>query len=209
MCDKYTTLFSYFINAQNQLLRPMIYSFFKNAFFVINFLFLLTTLTLSEISTKEWSEQCNESKTECLIGVKSEITLKDKNQQTLASAFIFIGSSKQKIMNLINKNDQTYKLSEENKNIPILIVKLPLNVDLRKKPAVVIDDKKLGDLNFTHCNKIDGCVTNVIITDEVIELFKKGKTMNVVIGIYGTPKNMKLAFPLKNFTKSYTKMTKK
>ena len=112
-------------------------------------------------------------------------------------------------MNLINEDDQTYKLSEENKNIPILIVKLPLNVDLRKKPAVVIDDKKLGDLNFTHCNQIDGCVTNVAITEELIELFKKGKTMNIVMGVYGTPENMQLAFPLKNFTKSYAKMTKK
>ena len=187
----------------------MICSIFKNAFFVISFLFLLTTLTLSEITTKKWSEQCSEDKTTCMIGIKNEITLKGKNQQTIATAFVVMGSSKQKKMNLINEDDQTYKLSEENKKIPILIVKLPLNVDLRKKPAVIIDDKKLGDLNFTHCNSIDGCVTNNAITDELIELFMKGKTMNVVMGIYGKPKNMQLAFPLKNFTKSYAKMTKK
>lgn len=187
----------------------MIHSIFKNAFFVISFLFLSTTLTLSEISTKEWSEHCNDDKTACMIGVKNEITLKDKNQQTLATAFILIGSSKQKKMNLINEDDQTYKLSEENKNIPILIVKLPLNVDLRKKPAVVIDDKKLGDLNFTHCNQIDGCVTNVAITEEVIELFKKGKTMTIVMGIYRSGQNIKIQFPLRNFTKSYAKLIKK
>ena len=73
--------------------------------------------------------------------------------QTLATAIIQIGSSKQKKMNLVNEDDQTYKLSEENKNVPVLFVKLPLNADLRKKPVVIIDDKKLGDLNFTHCNQ--------------------------------------------------------
>ena len=49
-------------------------------------------------------------------------------------------------MNLVDEDDQTYKLSEENKKISVLTVKLPLNADLRKKPAVVIDDKNLGSL---------------------------------------------------------------
>ena len=186
----------------------MIHKIFKNIFLVSSFFLYLTTYSISEINSRAWSILCGEDKKSCLSAIISEIKNKEK-MQIIATAYIQMATTTQKKMNLINEEDQTYKLSEDNKTVPLLFVKLPLNVDLRKKPSIVIDDKKLGDLNFTHCNKIDGCVTNVIITDEVIELFKKGKTMNVVIGIYGTPKNMKLAFPLKNFTKSYTKMTKK
>jgi len=111
-------------------------------------------------------------------------------------------------MDLINEKDQTYKLSEESKNIPVLFVKLPLNVDLGKKPALLIDNKKLGNLNFTHCNQKEGCVTSVAISNKIIDLFKKGKTMIVITGIYGNNKNIKIEFPLKNFTKSYAKLIK-
>jgi len=184
----------------------MFYSIFKNILIVISFLLFLTTLSSSEISSKAWSKQCSEDKSACVIAIKKEIKLENKNDQTLATAYIQIGSSKQKKMNLINEDDQTYKLSEENKNIPVLFVKLPFNVDLTKKPAIVIDGKKLGDLHFTHCNQVDGCVTNVAVNDNVIELFKKGKTMSVVAGIYGNANNMRIRFPLKNFTKSYEKL---
>mgnify|MGYP001265138140 CR=1 FL=1 len=149
----------------------MFYSIFKNILIVISFLLFLTTLSSSEISSKAWSKQCSEDKSACVIAIINEIKLENKNEQTLATAYIQIGSSKQKKMNLINEEDQTYKLSEENKNIPVLFVKLPLNADLTRKPAIVIDKKKLGDLNFTHCNQNDGCVTNVAISNHVIDLF--------------------------------------
>jgi len=112
-------------------------------------------------------------------------------------------------MNLVNEDDQTYKLSEESKNVPVLVVKIPLNADLRKKPAIVIDGKKLGDLNFTHCNPQDGCVSTAAVNDEVIKLFEDGKTMSIVFGIYARNQNMTIEFPLKNFTKSYAKLIKK
>lgn len=185
----------------------MISRIFKNIFFVSSFLLYLTTYSISEISSKEWNTRCSEDKKTCIAVIKSEIKNKGK-LQTIATAYIQIGSTKQKKMDLINENDQTYKLSEQNKSVQILFVKLPLNVDLTRKPAIVIDGKKLGDINFTHCNKLDGCVTNVAVNDNVIELFKKGKTMSVVTGIYGSAKNMKIEFPLKNFTKSYEKLIK-
>ena len=111
-------------------------------------------------------------------------------------------------MDLINSDDQTYKLSEENKNVPVLFVELPLNTDLRAKPQIQIDNKAIGNLTYTHCNPKEGCKTNVAVNDEVINLFKKGKTMTVLIGIYRSSKNMKIEFPLKNFTKSYAKLIK-
>ena len=115
----------------------------------------------------------------------------DNKDQTLATAYFEMESSKQ------------------NKIVPVLYVKLPLSVDLRKKPAIIIDDKNLGSLDFTHCNAVDGCTTNVAIGDGVIDLFKKGKTITVVMGIYGSAKNINIQFPLKNFSKSYAQLIKK
>ena len=74
---------------------------------------------------------------------------------------------------------------------------------------VLIDGKNLGNLSYTHCNSSDGCKTNVRISDQVINLFKQGKTMTVLMGIYGSAKVVRVEFPLKNFSESYKKLTKK
>ena len=185
----------------------MIYRIIKNIFFVSSCFLYLTTYSLSEINSRAWSNQCSENKETCISGIIKEIKNKDK-MQTIATAYIQMGTTTQKKMNLINEEDQTYKLSKDKKSIPLLFVSLPLNVDLRKKPIIVIDNKKLGDLNFTHCNRKDGCTTNVAIDIGVIDLFKKGKTMTVISAIYGNPQNLKIDFPLKNFTKSYAKLIK-
>jgi len=207
MCDYNITILNNFTNEKNELLEIMIYSIFKNIFFVCSFFFYLTTSSLSEVNSKAWSTQCSEDKITCIAVIINEIKNKDK-MQTLATAYFQIGLASQKKMNLVNEEDQTYKLSEESKNIPVLFIKLPLNVDLSKKPAIIIDNKKLGNLNFSHCNQNDGCVTNLVVNNDVIDLFKKGKTMSVITGIYGNAKNVKIEFPLKNFTKSYTKLIK-
>jgi invasion protein IalB len=186
----------------------MIYTILKNFFIISSFLLYLTTFSLSEINSKKWNTKCSEDQKTCLAVIISEVKNNDNVMQTIATAIVQIGSSKQKKMNLVNEDDQTYKLSEENKNIPVLTVKLPLNADLTKKPVVIIDNKNLGSLNFTHCNSKDGCVSNVVVDDEVIDLFKSGKTMTVVMGIYRSGQNMKIEFPLKNFTKSYAKLIK-
>ena len=185
----------------------MICKIIKNVFYIISFLLYFTTYSLSEITSKAWSAQCSEDKKACIAVIINEIKNKDK-MQTLATAYFQIGLTSQKKMNLVNEEDQTYKLSEESKNIPVLFIKLPLNVDLSKKPAIAIDNKKLGNLNFSHCNQNDGCVTNLVVNNDVIDLFKKGKTMSVITGIYGNNKNIKIEFTLKNFTKSYTKLIK-
>jgi len=189
----------------------MIYKIFKNILYIILYiisLFLyLTTSSLSEVTSKAWSTQCSEDKKTCISMIISEYKNKDK-MQTLATAYFQIGSTSQKKMNLVNEEDQTYKLSEESKSIPVLFVKLPLNVDLRKNPLIAIDNKKIANLNFTHCNQKDGCVTNVAVNNDIIDLFKKGKNMTIITGIYGNSKNLKIEFPLKNFTKSYAKLIK-
>ena len=182
---------------------------FKNILFVSFFLLQFTNYSSSEINSKTWSVECGDDKNACVIAIKKEIKTKDDKMQRLATAYIQIGSSKQKKMNLIDEDDQTYKLSEENKNVSVLFVNLPLNTDLRKKPIVAIDGKNLGNLTFTHCNQVDGCKTNVVIGNDVIDLFRKGNTMLVVMGVYGSAKSVKIEFPLKNFSKSYAKLIKK
>jgi len=184
----------------------MILKILKKLNFLFLFLFLFNTHSFSEINSKSWSEQCNEDKSTCLIAIKNEIKLKDKKQQTLATAYIQIGSTKERKMNLVDKEDQTYKLSEEDKNIPLLFVNLPLNADLRKKPLVQVDGKNLGNLNYLHCNNSLGCKTSVVINNEVIDLLKKGKNMTIFIGIFGNNKNLKIEFPLKGFSKAYNKL---
>ena len=186
----------------------MVYKIFKSIFFVSSFLIYLTAYSLSEITSKAWSTKCSEDKKTCLAVIINEIKNKDK-MQTLATAYIQLATSKEKKMDLVNKDDQTYKLREENKYVPVLFVKLPLNADLTKNPAVLIDGKQLGALRYTHCNQTDGCVTKVVANNDVIELFKKGKTLTVVMAIYGSTKNIKIEFPLKNFSRSYAKLTKK
>lgn len=177
------------------------------------FLFCLTSSSssLSEISSKGWGLECSEDRTRCLMGITSEMSTKDNKKKTVARAFIQIANYKEKIMDLIDKDEQTYKLGEKNKDITILYINIPLNTDLRKKPVVIIDGKNLGNLTFTNCNQGDGCRTNVRIGNDAIDLFKKGKTLTVVMAIYGSnpPKNLKIEFPLKNFSKSYAKLIKK
>jgi invasion protein IalB len=184
----------------------MMLNILKQINFLFLFLFLFSTNSYSEINSSSWSEQCNEDKSTCLIAIKSEIKLKNKKQQTLATAYIQMGSTKEKKMNLIDKEDQTYKLSEEDKNIPLLFVNLPLNADLRKNPLVQVDGKNLGNLNYLHCNNSLGCKTSVVINNEVIDLLKKGKNMTIFIGIYGNNRNIKIEFPLKGFSKAYNKL---
>ena len=172
------------------------------------FYFLLLIIfcsnSFAEINSKTWSEQCNEDKSACIIAIKNEIKLKDNNkEQTLATAYIQIGSTKERKMNLVDKEDQTYKLSEENKNIPLLFVNLPLNADLRKKPLIQIDEKDLGNLDFLHCNNSIGCKTSAVINDEVINLLKKGKNITIIMGVFGSNQNLKIDFPLKGFSKAY------
>jgi len=186
----------------------MSFRIFKNIFFIISFLLYFNSSSLSKVTSSAWSTECSEDKKTCIALIKSEIKNKDNKMQTVATAYVQIASSKQKKMNLINKDDQTYKLSEENKNIPILFMKLPLNVDLRKKAAIKLDNKKLGNLEYTHC-LVDGCMTSVMLNDtKVIDSFKKGKTMTVTVGVYGATQNVNIEFPLKNFSKSYTKLIK-
>ena len=183
---------------------------FLNKLIILTVL-LLTPLTSSaEVNDKKWTKECaKDNKKSCLIGVNTQMTIPDSDKkQTLATAYIQLGTATERKMDLVDGEEKTYKLKEENKLVTILTVRLPLNVDLRKNPLIQIDKKKLLNIPFTHCNANEGCVTQIGISDESVKLFKSGKELTLTMGIYRAKENMALNIPLKGFSKAYDSLLK-
>lgn len=182
----------------------------KFKIFTIITLLFLTTNTYSNDNTKSWEKDCSSSDSKnCFIRIKYKVKMPDQDKtKTFATAYITIGSKKEKKMNLVNKENQTYKLGEENKPISILFINLPLNTDLRKSPLIASDKNSLGNSKFMNCNASEGCRTMAVVNDEIIEVFKKGKSLSVTFAVFGSNENITIKFPLKGFTKAYNKLAK-
>ena len=182
----------------------------KICIFIIATLYILTTNAYSEINSKSWTKVCDEKdKKSCQIGIKSVVKFEGQDKSTtLATAYMKIGSTTQSKMDLIDEGDQTYKLKKDSKSVPVLFLLLPLNTDLRKKPQIILDQKKIGNTTYLHCNQNIGCKTIAILNEDLLNSFKKSKTMTVAFGIFSNDKNLVLQFPLKGFTKAYKKLTK-
>tara|TARA_B100000787_G_scaffold167820_1_gene155299 strand:- start:2228 stop:2821 length:594 start_codon:yes stop_codon:yes gene_type:complete len=185
--------------------------------FIIKILFLslilVGPLTLNssnaEINSKYWTVNCadNEKKKGCLMGATSEYENKEtKKKVELGKIFIEVVSTKEKIMKLVNEDEQTYKIGEENKNVPILFIYLPLNTDLRKKPLVIIDGKKVINIAYLACNSEIGCKALGVLDTKQINLFKEGKNLSVIFPVLGREENLKIIFSLKGFAKGYSKL---
>ena len=143
-------------------------------------------------------------KKSCLIAINTQMAVPDSDKkQTLATALIALGSTTERKMDLVDGEEKTYKLKEENKLVPVLTVRFPLNVDLKKQPLIQIDKKNVLNIPFTHCNAKEGCVTQIAINDEVIKLFKSGKELTLAMGVYRAKDNVIVNLPLKGFSKAY------
>lgn len=153
--------------------------------------FLLNPITsFAKVGDQKWSKICSINKI-CQIVIVSQIAKPDSDKkQTIATAMIQIALTKTK------------------ESVPILFIKLPLNVNLKKKPLLMIDKKKILNLPFSHCNKIDGCSLDAIITPEILKLLKGGNELTVISGIYNSKNNLQVKFPLKGFSKSYKDLLK-
>ena len=172
-------------------------------------LLLFPVLSSADIIAEKWTEKCDKDRKNCSINIKSEYNLKDSDKkQTLATITIRMQSTTEKKMSLLDAEENTYKLSQENKFTPVMFVNLPLNVDLRKNPLIQVDNKNVLNVNYTHCNNQIGCATVAELNNDIINLFKEGKEVNVIIAAVGNNKNMSIKFPLKGFTKSYKKLLK-
>jgi len=179
----------------------------KNNFYLfLLLLFLSLTFSLqAEIGTKSWTKICNEkNKTNCLIGIKKNVEIKGNDKaQTLSTAYVQLGKSKERKMDLVDKTNQTYKLNENEINLPIFFINLPLNTDLRKKPLMQVDGKNIFNLDYLSCNAKEGCKALTVMNEQSVELFKKGKELTVIFGIPGQSSNVKVDFTLKGFSSAY------
>jgi len=183
---------------------------FLNKLIILAVLLLAPITSSAEVGDKKWTKECDKvNKKICLIVINSQISIPDSDKkQTLATVIIQLGSTTERKMDLVDGEEKTYKLKEENKLIPLLTVRFPLNVDLKKQPLVQIDKKQVLNIPFTHCNAKEGCVTRITINDEVIKLFKSGKELILVMGIHNSKDNMSINLPLKGFSKAYDSLLK-
>lgn len=162
------------------------------------------------IGNEQWTKECDkDNKKKCMIAINHQMSVPDSDKkQTLATAYIRLGSTTERKMDLVDGEEKTYELKEEIKSVSVLFINLPLNVNLKKSPLVQIDKKNIFNLPFSHCNAQDGCVTTVVINDEIIKLLKAGKELTVVTGVHGRKENLSINFPLKGFSKSYDSLLK-
>ena len=169
---------------------------FLNILIILIVLLLAPITSSAEIGDKKWTKECNkDNKKVCLIAINNQVAIPGSDKkQTLATAIIQLAS--------------TTKLKEESKIVPVLIVRFPLNVDLTKKPLIQIDKKNVLNIPFSHCNPDDGCVTRLTINDEVIKLFKSGKELTLVMGVFRSKDNLTVTLPLKGFSKAYDSLLK-
>ena len=183
---------------------------FLNKLIILITLLLAPITSSAEIGNKKWTKECNKkNKKVCVIAINYQNPVPDSDKkQILATALIQLGSTTERKMDLIDGEEKTYKLKEQNKVVPVLFIKLPLNINLAKKPLIQIDKKNILNIPFSHCNTKDGCVTTMPINDEVINLFKSGKELTLIMQVYRSDKNMSVKLPLKGFSKAYESLLK-
>ena len=183
---------------------------FLNKLIILTILLLAPISSSAEIGDKKWTKECaNDNKKSCVIAINTQIPIPNSDKkQTLATVIIQLGSTTERKMDLVDGEEKTYKLKEENKIVTVLTVRFPLNVDLRKQPLIQIDKKNVLNLPFTHCNSDRGCVTQNAINDEIVKLFKSGKELTLITGVYGSKDNLKINLKLKGFSKAYDSLLK-
>ena len=183
---------------------------FLNKLIILTVLLLAPISSSAEVGNKKWTKECAvDNKKSCAIVINSQVPIPGSDKkQTIATALIQLGTTTERKMDLVDGEEKTYKLKEENKLVPVLTVRFPLNVDLKKKPLIQIDKKNVLNIPFTHCNANEGCVTQITINDEIIKLFKSGKELTLITGIYRSKKNININLPLKGFSKAYDSLLK-
>ena len=183
---------------------------FLNKLIILTILLLSPITSSAEIGDKKWTKECaKDDKKTCVIAINSQILIPDSDKkQTLATAIIQLATTTERKMDLVDGEEKTYKLKEKNKLIPVLTIRFPFNVDLKRQPLIQIDKKNVLNIPFTHCNAKEGCVTQITINDEVVKLFKSGKELTLAMGIHNSKDNMTLNLPLKGFSKAYDSLLK-
>ena len=181
---------------------------FLTKLIVFIYFLLNPIISFAEIGDQKWSKECNVNKQCAVVIVKQKSFSGSDKKQTIASAIIQLAPTTKREMALLDGEEKTYKLKETNKLVPVLFIKLPLNINLKKIPLLVIDKKEILNLPFSHCNSKDGCVVSTSIPNDVLKLLKKGDVLTIQAAIYRSKDILNLEFPLKGFSKSYKSLLK-
>ena len=182
---------------------------FLNKLIILITLLLAPITSSAEIGDKKWTKNCDKKNIVCVIAINYQTSVPNSDKKkVLATATIQLGSTTERKMDLVEGEEKTYKLKEEKKIVSVLSVRFPLNADLKKTPLVQVDKKNVLNIPYSHCNRNDGCVTSIVINDEIVKLFKLGKELTLVLGVYAKKDNMSINLPLKGFSKAYDSLSK-
>ena len=109
---------------------------FLNKLIILITLLLAPITSSAEVGDKKWTKECaKDNQKNCVIAITNQATVPGSDKkQTLATVLIQLGTTTERKMDLVDGEEKTYKLKEENKLVPVLTVRFPLNVDLKKNP---------------------------------------------------------------------------
>jgi invasion protein IalB len=175
----------------------------KYALYIYLFLFSFMTSAFSQINTTSWIKNCVKdanNKENCSVVIKNEVEDKDKKKLTLSTIFVLKGEQN------VNSKDKDGKTITTKKPAVVFVANLPLNIDLTIKPQLQIDGKKAIDLTLTNCNQNEGCKAISILSNDTLDKMRKGKTVSIITRSYGSPQNIKIDFPLKDFDSEFKKI---
>lgn len=177
-------------------------------------LFLINpSSSYAEISNEEWEIKCNNNNENefCIIAAAYTMGIDKDNKKQNIISYIQISTSVQKQMSLVNEADKTYKMDNVEKKYSTFYINLPLNMDLRVRPLLQIDEKNIVELSYMTCTQKTGCKAAFNLSKKYIKFFNAGKKMNIISKVFGSKNNKKIifTFPLKNFSKSYKKLIAK
>ena len=183
---------------------------FLSKLIILTVLLLAPITSSAEVGDKKWAKECNkDNKKICVIAVNSQMVITNGDKKkVIATALIQLGTTTESKMDLIDGEEETYKLKKKKKIVSVLFLRLPLNVDLKKQPLIQVDKKNVLNIPYSNCNAKEGCVASTVINDEIVKLFKSGKELTVVMAAHASKNNISMNLPLKNFSKAYDRLSK-
>ena len=159
----------------------------KFFYFIITAGLVFSSTSYADVNSTIWTKSC--SKNNCIVGINSLMPPDNDGKRGVVATI------------KIEKG-----VTEEAEKVTIIKVWVPLNVNLTKSAQIYIDEKFALELVYRHCNSAQGCKTTLLLNEELINKFKKGKNLNLIFYGYGTKEPYRINFPLKGFTKAYKEL---
>ena len=156
-------------------------------YFMITAGLVFSNTSYADVNSASWTKSC--SKNNCIVGINSLMPRDSDGKQGVAATI------------QIEKG-----VTEEGVKVTVIKTWVPLNVNLTKYAQIYIDEKFALKLIYRHCNSAQGCKATLLLNEELINKFKKGKNVNLIFYGYGTKDPYRINFPLKNFTKAYKEL---